>query len=174
MFYQLSALNFRHLKQSGIDEVDLMPMAKSYALLCGTFMALEHYLKELVPPSAQPAVTEVFNPEKRLFRKVLPEAEDDTPEWREMVLLETAVPYLTPSLVQCVAEAIREISDQELLRLYNPDQLNRAGIYPRCWTWAQDDFTAYSDRSLVEEFRRMKQLFLEAAFAGDYILAVTG
>ena len=173
-FYQISPQNFLYLEQRGIDDINLMPLTKTYYTLQGTFMALEFYLKKIIPLSEQFIIAELFNPDKHLFRKDLLEFDGYSPDMLEAVRLETAFPYLLPHTVEAAAGQLATITADHLLQLYNPEELNSKHIYPGFWGWYTRPGQANTEGSLAEDFDQMKSFFLEAARERDYVLAFTG
>ncbi|MEJ8303827.1 YfbM family protein [Saccharibacillus sacchari] len=78
---------------------------------------------------------------------------------------EVVVRYLQPEQVQAVAQALKEIGDQELAEGFSPDEMNEAGVYPAP-DWNDGGELDY----LLGYYGPLKTYYAEAADKGEGML----
>jgi hypothetical protein len=156
-FYRVSREVFLKLKETGIKDLDLLSVSKGRATIQGTAMALQHLLSKGKAKEQAKAIAEAFAPKRMLFEDY-----------------EMPVAYSDAEPVGSAALLIESVTDQHLVEMYDPEELNRAGIYPGHWRWGSTPDEAYTEKHLLDDFESMKELFTKAAQDGDFIVTFSG
>ncbi|SFQ82349.1 DUF1877 family protein [Hymenobacter arizonensis] len=86
----------------------------------------------------------------------------------------TAVYYHDPATVQALATHVATITDPDVRHAFDPDELNREGIYPEIWNREADANNGFNEHALVEEFHYLQQFLAQASAGGHYCVCYVG
>jgi hypothetical protein len=156
-YYRLSPQTFTKLETEGVE---IVCEANGHATTQGSALALKYLLLKIVDPEKTTIVNDVFEPMR--------EIPGDTSAFG------LSVTYLLQEEVQSAAQMLRTISDKDLIRVFDPEELNKADVYPGGWQWETDRSQASTDKKIQLEFRLVKEFFANAAASREYIVAITG
>jgi hypothetical protein len=74
--------------------------------------------------------------------------------------------YLTPEQVKVVNNALKEVSDAELTKRYNPEKMMELGLYPEIW----EEQPAEGLEFLIETIQEMRNFYEKAASEGEAVI----
>ena len=86
----------------------------------------------------------------------------------------TAVYYHDPATVEALSIYIATITDQAFRQAFDPDELNRAGIYPEIWNREESANNGFNEQALVEEFQELQQFLSKASAGSHYCICYVG
>ncbi|QES88279.1 DUF1877 family protein [Rhizosphaericola mali] len=167
--YRISQVTFDELNNKQEFDAD---SAKGYSTFQASFMALEYILSKGKDDSTIQVVNEIFNPQKLTAQE---EFESLTEEEKfEAYESGFFIPYLDNSDISKLNEIITDISETDLISLYNADELNNNGIYPEIWHNDNETEQAFNMRQISEDFEELKSIIKKAKQEQDYILVFVG
>jgi hypothetical protein len=85
----------------------------------------------------------------------------------DMPLEGTAVYYHDPATVQALSAQLVTVTDQDFRQAFDPDELNRSGIYPEVWNRKEGENQAFNERHLLRELHHL-QHFMATTSAGNH------
>ena len=170
--YRVSKETFLQLNLPDNKQSFDFNMAKSDALLDGSFMALEYILSKGQDNSTIEIVKQIFAPEQAIggqgFEGLTPEEHF---EYYESGLY---IPYLDALIISKLNDFISNFSDSDIRSKYNAKELNDNGIYPGVWHNNNSKGLVYNERQILEDFEALKIILKQANIEGDYIFVFVG
>jgi hypothetical protein len=97
---------------------------------------------------------------------------DDLPS--DMPLEGTAVYYHEPTTVQDLSTHAATVTDQAFRQAFDPDELNREGIYPAVWNREQGEDQGFNEQALLDEFHRLQHFLATTSAGGHYCICYVG
>ena len=161
-FYSLNENEFRSLNPNGLY---ILSISSDYITLDGNHEGLQYILSKVRPESAD-IINEIFYPTTFIGN----DAESDI----DFDMDNLPVYYLEPHKIRFLSQILLTISENEIIEVYNPSELNSQDIYPSVWNRSSDQMTAFSEKHLEEGFRLLKDFINKAASESSYILIFIG
>ncbi|MFD2717110.1 DUF1877 family protein [Hymenobacter monticola] len=157
------------------ESVAIPPLALASEGFNKTFMGLQFVLAKGRPPEQAALLGQLFEP----VTHVGAEIDYDQIDWENLsadVPLEgTAVYYHDPATVQALAHVLATVTDDAFCQAFNPDELNREGVYPGgVWNREVDENIGYNARDLLEELHHLQHFFALASAGQHYCICYVG
>jgi hypothetical protein len=181
-FYPIDCSNFAVIERNP-NNSDLLSDRNNYVSFQGTHEGLRFVLSKALSEHETHLVNEIFYPTVYIgdvAPTVFPNAEeaqefvDMTDEEDNNSFNSAPIPYHDPEKVKQIAFLLNSITSEQLLKLFDPDELNREGIYPWCWNSGKDAGQAYIERHLLGDYQNLKKLFDCASVTNSYLLCFMG
>ena len=168
--YRISETEFENLKDSqNRDKVNLEKISKESYDFNGSFLGLEYILTKI---SNNEVILEIFNSTNSLGQE---EYENlDFEEQFEYYESGKLIPYLNPDIIGKLNKIFDQISEEELSKNYNAEELNANDIYPSVWNNDNSENKVYNLRQLVEDFKYLKKIIKNSYTENDYLLNLIG
>lgn len=181
-FYPIDSNDFATIKRNP-NNLALLSDRDNYVSFQGTHEGLRFVLSKGLREHESNLVNEIFYPsiyigeiaqtvfsdtgKAQAFTHMADGEENDVFD-REPIL------YHDPEKVKQIAILLNNISSERLSTQFDPEELNREGIYPLCWSSSQDADQAYNERHLLEDYQNLKELFDNAGVTNSYLLCFVG
>jgi hypothetical protein len=171
-YYRISKAGFDELADQSRQIPFDIQKAKGNITLQGTFIALVYLLAKGQGKQIGAIMKEISNPSNTLGEI----------DFSDLSFEETAaylqnnqlVPFIDPERLKKLNDHLNKYDENGLRRLYNPDELNEAGIYPDCWHNDDSEGLAFNFNHIVGDFKSLKELFRLANEHQDKILVFIG
>jgi Domain of unknown function (DUF1877) len=170
--YRISQEYFNKLESSGLTRKFEINSSKNYSIFEGSFMALEYILSKGRNETESELIKEIFNPQNVIgseeFKNLAPE------EQFKFYENGSIIPYLDTESIAKIDKILGMVSEVEVQKLYNSQELNENGIYPQNWHNDNAENLAYNEKHIIEDLMSLKYIFNEAQNENDYILVFVG
>ena len=74
--------------------------------------------------------------------------------------------YITPEQVQKISQSLKEVSDEEIQKRYNPEKMMQLGLYPEVWTEQPKEGLEL----LMESIQDLRKFYERAATEGKAVV----
>lgn len=170
--YRINNTNFSLLEDNP-ETYKLSEIGEGYETFEGSYEGLRYVLSKTVNEDKVGMVWQIFYPLTFIGEEVdIADLDLDTlPD--DFDFDGSAIYYHDPESVANVADFLERTSIDQFKKLFNPEELNSEDIYPEgAWNTETAEDSLFNERHMVEEFNNLKQLFLTACKAGEYIVCV--
>lgn len=144
-------------------------MTQGHTTFEQNFEGLLFLLSKLASNSEQALVQEIFYPNDSIGKTV----DFDSDNFMDFSDNEP-INYLSPEKVRSIHGFLGRINKRDVLALYDPDELNKNGIYPRVWHSDESPDQGFNKRHIEEGFDNLIMLFNAAVSNNETILAFVG
>lgn len=165
-FYPLTPTEFEALSKDQSTIGDLLA-DKAFTTMHSTHEGLRYMLAKGRDEATVKTIDEIFYPLTYIEQGGVDDEEEEEYEGEP-------IGYHAPQQVAAIAALLESITPEEIQRAYNPEELNREKVYPWCWNREPGDKNAFNEEALLENFHRLKKLFLSAHQNGDFVLIFVG
>ncbi|UOQ77209.1 YfbM family protein [Hymenobacter sp. 5516J-16] len=92
-----------------------------------------------------------------------------------MMLLEDRIYYHTPAIVKAIADFLSTVTDEEFIKAFDPEEMNREGVYPS-GAWNRDNKPSglYNAPDILNEFQLLKSFFIRISTGDNYCVCHIG
>ncbi|WP_460572406.1 DUF1877 family protein [Flaviaesturariibacter terrae] len=148
------------MEKEGLSAVNIFSAGNGRATIQSTGLAFAFLLVKHKGADQADIIRQLFEPTRNFI---------DNPNGHSL-----CVSYTSPADIEAVAGMLGAISNEAFISLFDPEELNRAKIYPCLWRWRTGPNQAYTENHLLQDFIPVKELLIEAARHKDYIVAFSG
>ncbi|HEX8429423.1 MAG TPA: DUF1877 family protein [Hymenobacter sp.] len=82
--------------------------------------------------------------------------------------------YHSPDAVKAIFDFLDTVTEKSFLELFNPDEMNHAGIYPNIWNRNIGNDWACNEQHILQEFHDLKHFFAGISNGTNYCLCYVG
>jgi hypothetical protein len=181
-FYPIDSNDFAAIKRNP-KNLDLLSDRDNYVSFQGTHEGLRFVLSKGLSEHESSLVNEIFYPTifiGEIAETVFPdeadaqEFGDTTDEYEADDFDREPIHYHAPEKVKQIATFLNNTNGEQLLTLFDPDELNHEGIYPWCWKSGNNADQAYNERHFLTDYQNLKKLFDGASMNNSYLLCFVG
>lgn len=152
--------------------VDISSIAKEYITLQKSHEGLRYVLSKGQSQEREALVSEMFYPSSDAGEEF--DFEKELLENPDFDFDDLPVPYNDPAKVNSINSLLEVVSDEEFLANFDPEELNREGIYPGVWNREKGKDIAFNEEKILLEFQNLKSFFNNAKKEGDFVLSYVG
>ncbi len=140
-----------------------------------TFLGLQFVLAKAQPTEQADLVGQLFEPPTSVGQEIDYEHIDWENLSEDVPLEGTAVYYHDPATGQALAAFLATVTDDAFRHAFDPDELNREGIYPGdVWNREVDENIGYNVRHLLEELHHLQHFFARTSAGKHYCICYVG
>lgn len=164
-FYPISENELQRIAINSNEINGILP-GKIYATISGTHMGIQFILQELNPENSG-LIEEIFNPPILNYDKAAyPDEDQDYPE--------DPVYFHSTLKVKMISQLLESVSEADMMNRYDPDELNKAKIYPWYWYYEKDNENKTNEKHIVNDFRILKDIFRQSGKNNNCLLCFIG
>ena len=176
-FYRITESSFQSISDS--DGINFNPIkeSKEYCTLERSFMGIEYVLSKAVEPENISLIHEIFQPANCIGGYDLSEYDIDKidpTQLESLVMNDSSIYYLTSDQVKEAHAVLSSLKESVIQNNYEPEEMNRKGIYPGVWHRDNSQDQAFNERDIIEGFWDLKTFFERASAENDYVLCYIG
>lgn len=172
--YRITQDKFKEVEMANGKKINPMRLSEEHSTYQSSFMALEFILSKEKDESTAKLISEIFDPVGCIgcedMRNVNFENISEEQLWRML----DHVSFLLPEQVCQINNVLNTITDEQVDRSYNSQELNENGIYPSCWHDDNSENMGLNKRQVLEDFRELRTFFQRATESKNYILTYVG
>jgi hypothetical protein len=172
--YRVDKNIFENVTLSNIDH-SAQKLAKEYVIFEKVFDGLVFVLSKNRSLKFAKLAKEIFYPPMLIGEEPIVTVENaDSFDYSKFDFENLPIYYNNPANVDAINAMLDATTDELFLSNFNPDELNREGIYPCLWNRNEDEDSAFNENDIFEGFIKLKSFFKRAKADKDFILSYVG